>query len=332
MYIIYGRCTNVSNMFGVKDMKIQITSRWPGALKFEHECENNTVRKTLEAAAEQGSDLRGADLSGSDLQGAYLSGADLQGTYLSGSDLQDAYLRFSDLRVSNLRGANLRDANLSDANLSGANLQGAYLYCANLSGANLSDANLRGVDLQGAYLYGANLSGANLQGAYLYGANLRDANLSDANLSGADLQGAYLYGADLQGAYLRGADLQGSDLRGVDLQGVKNANLVIARTRILPEGDIIGYKKCQESKIVKMLIPKEAKRSHAFGRKCRAEYADVIEIIDKEGGKCNDATSDRGGNYIVGKRIYPNSFDDDWTDECSNGIHFFITKEEAEAW
>ena len=51
------------------------------------------------------------------------------------------------------------------------------------------------------------------------------------------------------------------------------------QTRILPEGDIIGYKKCRDGVIVKLLIPIKAKRSHAFGRKCRAEYAKVLEIF-----------------------------------------------------
>jgi hypothetical protein len=34
--------------------------------------------------------------------------------------------------------------------------------------------------------------------------------------------------------------------------------------------------------------------------------------------------------YRVGDTVYPDSFDDRITEECTNGIHFFITKIEAE--
>lgn len=156
---------------------------------------------------------------------------------------------------------------------------------------------------------------------------LEEAVKSGANLRGADLSGAYLRGAYLSGAYLRGADL-----RGADLSGAKGADLAIAMTRILPEGDIIGYKKCKDSKIVKLLIPKEAKRSHAFGRKCRAEYAEVLEIT-KGSRQLKTATSGWDDSFIyeVGETVKPTKpFSEDWTSECESGIHFYITKLEAE--
>ncbi|MGN6772504.1 MAG: DUF5758 domain-containing protein [Rhizobiaceae bacterium] len=90
---------------------------------------------------------------------------------------------------------------------------------------------------------------------------------------------ANLYGADLYGANLSRANLSRANLSGANLSCAKNADLVIARTRILPDGDLIGWKKCSGDVIVKLRIPETAKRSHAFGRKCRAEYADVLEVI-----------------------------------------------------
>jgi len=195
-------------------------------------------------------------------------------------------------------GANLSGANLRGANLSGANLRGAYL-----SGANLRDANLSG----------ANLSGANLRGAYLSGANLRD---------------AYLSGANLRGAYLSGAYLRGANLRDANLSGAKNAELAIAKTRILPEGKIVGWKKCGDGVIVKLSIPAKAKRSHAFGRKCRAEFAKVSQVIGAdEGVSLHDAAT----KYRKGETVRADQWCDDWQQECAGGIHFYITPEEAEA-
>ncbi|CAG4887834.1 pentapeptide repeat-containing protein [Paraburkholderia saeva] len=138
-------------------MKIQITHRFAAAVLFEHDCEDNSMKLTLQLAVSNKTDLRGADLGGADLGGADLGGADLGG--------------------ANLRGANLGGAYLGDANLRGANLGGAYLGGADLGGADLGGANLRGADLGGADLGGANLGGANLGGADLRGANLRGADL-----------------------------------------------------------------------------------------------------------------------------------------------------------
>jgi uncharacterized protein YjbI with pentapeptide repeats len=179
-----------------------------------------------------------------------------------------------------------------------ANLADAYLADANLAGANLADANLARANLARANLADAYLAGANLADAYLAGANLADAYLADANLAGANL-----------------ADAKGSDL-------------AIAITRILPDGQLIGWKKCERGVIVKLQIPAEAKRSHAFGRKCRAEFADVLEVIGADVG----ITDNHGPRteYRVGQRVTPDSFDDNWMDECSNGIHFYITRLEAE--
>ena len=148
--------------------------------------------------------------------------------------------------------------------------------------------------------------------------------LDASSLSRADLRGADLRGADL--CY---ANLCGANLRGADLCGAKNADLIIARTRILPDGDLIGWKKCQGDVIVKLRIPADAKRSHAFGRKCRAEFAEVIEVI---GAKVGKSTQQPYVEYRVGERVVPDSFDDDWMNECSHGIHFFITRAEAEAY
>jgi hypothetical protein len=135
----------------------------------------------------------------------------------------------------------------------------------------------------------------------------------------ADGQRADLQGADLRGADLRRADLQGADLQGADL-----------RRADLPEGDLIGWKKCAAGVVVKLRIPADAKRSHAFGRKCRAEFADVLEVVGGEFG-FTDAHGPRT-EYRAGQRVTPDAWDSDWTKECSNGVHFFITRAEAEAY
>jgi hypothetical protein len=149
----------------------------------------------------------------------------------------------------------------------------------------------------------------------------------------ADLGGADLGGANLGGANLGGADLVGANLGGADLVGAKNIpEMAIAQTTLLPAGELIVWKQLAGNRIAKLRIPAEAKRSSATGRKCRAEYADVLEIWD--GDRAVDsgfANYDHNFIYRVGETVHPsNGFDEDRWNECAPGIHFWITRLEAE--
>ena len=218
------------------------------------------------------------------------------------------------------------------ANLEGANLYGANLEGANLEGANLYGANLYGANLYGAHLEGANLEGANLEGANLYGAHLEGANLVGANLEGANLEAqiskAQISTAQISKAQSRGANLEGANLYGAHLEGAKNLEMADAITRILPDGDLIGYKKCNDNVIVTLQIPAGAKRFNSTGRKCRAEYALVLRVEGAEFG-----VTDRHGprtEYRLDQMVHCDHWDDNRWNECSGGIHFFITRWEAE--
>mgnify|MGYP000001336032 CR=1 FL=1 len=213
------------------------------------------------------------------------------------------------------------------------------LRSADLRSADLSAANLRGADLRSADLRGADLRGANLRSADLSGANLRCADLRCADLRSANLRCADLRCADLRSADLRGADLRGADLRGANLHGANLSELTVAQTSILPdEGDIIGWKKAITLDgapiIVKLLIPADAQRSNATGRKCRASTARVLDLQDKQGNSLPPDTTayssyDPDFTYQKGETVHVEDFDTNRWDECATGIHFFITRIEA---
>ncbi len=215
------------------------------------------------------------------------------------------------------KGAGTTAAVLARGVASCTDLGGADLYGANLGGANLYGANLYGANLRGANLYGANLYGANLYGADLYGANLGGADLYGANLRGANLGGADLYGADLGGANLGGANLGGANLGEV-----KNLFFQIPQ-----EGELIAWKKVCGG-VVKLRVPPEAKRTTTpVGRKCRAEWVEVLEAPEDGRGKHDSSVI-----YRAGEIVRPDKYDPDIRVECTHGIHFFLTREEAEAY
>ena len=164
---------------------------------------------------------------------------------------------------------------------------------------------------------------ANLRGATLCDATLCGATLCCANLRCADLGGANLRCADLRGANLRGANLYGADLRYADLRGAKLIHFQIPQTGTL---EVWGKK---GGVLVKMLVPADAKRTGTLvGRKCRAEYVMTLDIE----GDLSSVTTNRGATYTVGEYTYPDKYDDDIRIECTHGIHFFLTREEAEEW
>ena len=155
------------------------------------------------------------------------------------------------------------------------------------------------------------------------GLSVKWAIRNSADLSYADLRDANLHGADLHGANLYYADLYYADLYYAD----NIPEITLAQTLITPEGDIIGWKKCMNDVIVKLLIPTSAKRHNATSRKCRAQFADVLEVIGSDVGV---SQHDGKTEYIVGQRVYCDNWCEDRFDECSGGIHFFITRAEAE--
>ena len=233
----------------------------------------------------------------------------------------------ADGKRADLCRADLRRANLYGANLRRANLRRADLCRADLSGADLSGADLSGADLSGSNLCRADLSGSNLSGADLYGANLYGANLYGANLRRADLYGANLYGANLSGADLRRADLSGAKIELTLL----NKFYPICCPEV---GSFVGWKKVRGNLIVKLEVTENAKRSSAFGRKCRCNEAKVLDIQNFDGTSADDVIEaysqyDENFVYRVGETVRVDDFDDDRRNECAAGIHFFITRQEA---
>ena len=70
-------------------IKIQIKHWVTGAVLFEFEKENNTIKDTLIEANLYGVNLRGANLYGADLYGVNLRGADLRGAKNINGDYTD---------------------------------------------------------------------------------------------------------------------------------------------------------------------------------------------------------------------------------------------------
>ena len=167
-------------------------------------------------------------------------------------------------------------------------------------GVSLANANLAGACLAGADLTGADLTGADLTGAVLIGANLEDANIDGANFNAAHLNGAQ--------------------------------NIPYIPLSCPSEGAFVAWKNVEEKYLVKLQIPEDARRSSATTRKCRCDKAMVLDITSLDGNEHYDEVTNNNYSetiYKVGEMVYPDSFDENRWNECSNGIHFFVNKEDA---
>lgn len=115
------------------------------------------------------------------------------------------------------------------------------------------------------------------------------------------------------------------------------------------EGSFIGYKKVDvlpdqlsdeenwSPEIIAVLeIPADAKRIGFGTDKCRCSKAKVLRFEDLKGDiiygdiiaqSCGYAN--KSITYKVGEMVYPDSFDENKFNTCSNGIHFFMSKDDA---
>ena len=158
---------------------------------------------------------------------------------------------------------------------------------------------------------------------------MRNADLRNANLGYANLRNADLGYADLGNANLRNADLRNANLRNANL---RNADLGYVPINCPSDGAFVGWKKVQD-KLIKLLIPEDAKRCSATTYKCRCDKAQVLAITSLDEKLSFDSVVNIAYTpnieYKVGEMVYPDKFDDDRWNECSNGIHFFINKQDA---
>lgn len=131
--------------------------------------------------------------------------------------------------------------------------------------------------------------------------------LENANLENANLENANLYNANLYNEFLL---------------KIKH------RFQIIPElGQFIAWKKAG-GLVIKLQIPARAKRTcNLKNRKCRAEFVKVIAIESIYGEKTDVKRVNE-----VGKITKADKFDDDMRKDCTNGIHFFISRQEAKNW
>lgn len=158
-------------------------------------------------------------------------------------------------------------------------------------------------------------------------------NFSNANFVGCNFHGARFSNCNFRGTRSYD-DCNFRDALFDNIETNESTRMGIPMT--CPDtGSFIGWK-AGRNYIIKLGIPEDAERSSSNSRKCRCSKAKVLNIqsLTDETILHDEDVSYRVGGliYRVGEMVYPDEWDPNRWNECSHGIHFFLTREEALHW
>ena len=107
------------------------------------------------------------------------------------------------------------------------------------------------------------------------------------------------------------------------------------KSRFVKGAQVIVWKKCKLNNgiivHVKLVVPKEAKRTLYGYMEGRIEYGKVLKITDCYDNQYNECISidpRKPTVYKVGETVYPDSYNGDKYNTATNGIHVVLDEEE----
>jgi hypothetical protein len=207
-----------------------------------------------------------------------------------------------------------------------------------LSMRTISDTDLGGWDLSNI-----NFSGTSFLRVNLKGAKMDHTDVSKALFMECPMQEVLLTNSDASCAVFRGIDFTGADfsgsnffcaaLEGAILDGVKDdENTRFFRLPCPESGAFLGWKIGANRRLIRLLIPADARRTAATGYACRCDKAKVLSIRSEDDTVSYDwasATVDDKFIYRTGEWVYPHDFNPYRWVEDAPGIHFFLERQQA---
>lgn len=230
---------------------------------------------------------------------------------------------------------------------------GCHLFDVKFSGANMMSidcfiSSREQTVFECCSFYQANCSKAVFNYANLKSCHFIEANLSEAQFRKTIITSSQFFSANLTKAFFADIDCGHMEDANFDNACIGDNVTNIKYHMICPEeGAFVAWKKAiwvkdshtKEGVLVKLQIPANAKRSSGTGRKCRASAVKVLGFYDMNDNKLPADIKVRAWYndtfiYTVGKTVKSLSlgepdFNTNRWNECSAGIHFFMTKQEA---
>lgn len=209
-----------------------------------------------------------------------------------------------------------REYELEPGDLTGADLSNIDFTLSSFENVKLDQVNFSGSSVENALFDGCSMEGADFENANMKTASFRFCNMKNCNIKGANLYGAVLENADL-----------------TDIKSDENTRWF--RLHCPEKGAFLGYKKCVNNRMVQLLIPADALRTSATLPSCRCSKAKVLTIKSfdfKENFDEAWSLVDENFEYKRGEWVEVKDFNKDRWMDSTTGIHFWMTREEAEAY
>lgn len=209
-----------------------------------------------------------------------------------------------------------REYELEPGDLTGTDLSNIDFTLSSFENVKLDQVNFKGSSVENALFDGCSMEGADFENANMKTASFRFCNMKNCNIKGANLYGAVLENADL-----------------TDIKSDENTQWF--RLHCPEKGAFLGYKKCVNNRMVQLLIPADALRTSATLPSCRCSKAKVLTIKSfdfKENFDEAWSLVDENFEYKRGEWVEVKDFNKDRWMDSTTGIHFWMTREEAEAY
>lgn len=210
-----------------------------------------------------------------------------------------------------------------------------FRHGMNFSGSRFHNVSFKGITMSGADFSMCNMDGVDFSDAMMSACRFNGTSIRNSSFEGAGLVDSCMVMTTIMNTRFKNADMSETVFHNAMIESSPTFKDAHFQHLQLPEGDIIGWKAVAMT-IVKLRIPPEARRTSSIvGCECRAEFAEVLSI-ETLGGDALKRTENKASlniqpslEYVVGARVYPDSYNDDPTVECTHGIHFFTTKKLA---
>ena len=125
--------------------------------------------------------------------------------------------------------------------------------------------------------------------------------------------------------------LEYADLKGI----ISDEATQWFRLHCPEKGAFLAYKKCVNDRMVQLLVPSDARRTSATLPSCRCDKAKVLTIKSFDFTENYDeawSLVDENFVYRKGQWVEVKDFNEDRWQDSTTGIHFWLTREEAEAY
>lgn len=205
------------------------------------------------------------------------------------------------------------------------------IWDMNLSGEDLSNLDFTLSSFQNTVLNGADFEDSTVENALFDGCPLRGANFKNAKMVTASFRYCDMRECNIEGANLYGAVLEYAKLDGI----VSDEDTQWFRLHCPESGAFLAYKKCVNDRMVQLLVPADAKRTSATLPSCRCNKAKVLTIKSFDFQENFDeawSLVDENFIYKKGEWVEVKDFNEDRWQDSTTGIHFWLTRAEAEAY